>query len=103
MNADPAAEKFERFVSVLNDVADGTLASGARDERSVLRLYERWVRTETEPAWLAPPAAPLLDLHRAIYDAVAAADPEAASAAVLRHHQVMLEHLRAAHRVSTPR
>ncbi|WP_437542940.1 hypothetical protein WME95_32675 [Sorangium sp. So ce327] len=39
------AEKFERFVSVLNDVADGTLASGARDERSVLRLYERWVRT----------------------------------------------------------
>ena len=65
--------------------------------------HERWVRTETEPAWLAPPAAPLLDLHRAIYDAVAAADPEAASAAVLRHHQVMLEHLRAAHRVSTPR
>jgi GntR family transcriptional repressor for pyruvate dehydrogenase complex len=65
--------------------------------------HERWVRTETEPAWLAPPAAPLLDLHRAIYDAVAAADAEAASAAVLRHHQVMLEHLRAAHRVSTPR
>ena len=65
--------------------------------------HEHWVRTETEPAWLAPPAAPLLDLHRAIYDAVAAADPEAASAAVLRHHQVMLEHLRAAHRVSTPR
>lgn len=39
------AEKFERFVRVLNDVADGTLASGARDERSVLRLYERWLRT----------------------------------------------------------
>jgi hypothetical protein len=39
------AEKFERFVSVLNDVADGTLASSARDERSVLRLYERWLRT----------------------------------------------------------
>jgi GntR family transcriptional repressor for pyruvate dehydrogenase complex len=58
--------------------------------------HEQWVRTETEPAWLAPPAAPLLDLHRAIYDAVAAADPEAARAAVLRHHQVMLEHLQAA-------
>jgi len=65
--------------------------------------HEHWVRTETEPAWLAPPAAPLLDLHRAIYDAVAAADPEAASAAVLRHHQVMLEHLRAAQGVSAAR
>ena len=64
--------------------------------------HDHWVRTETEPAWLAPPAAPLLDLHRAIYDAVAAADPEAASAAVLRHHQVMLEHLRAAQGVSAP-
>jgi GntR family transcriptional regulator, transcriptional repressor for pyruvate dehydrogenase complex len=67
------------------------------------REYEHWVRTETEPAWLAPHAAPLLDLHRAIYDAVAAADPEAASAAVLRHHQVMLEHLRAAQGVPAPR
>ncbi len=67
------------------------------------REHEHWVRTETEPAWLAPPAAPLLGLHRAIYDAVAAADPEAASAAVLRHHQVMLEHLRAAQGVSAPR
>ena len=64
--------------------------------------HDHWVRTETEPAWLAPPAEPLLDLHRAIYDAVAAADPEAASAAVLRHHQVMLEHLRAAQGVSAP-
>lgn len=39
------AENFERFVSVLNDVADSALASSARDERSVLRLYERWLRT----------------------------------------------------------
>ena len=39
---------------------------------------------------------PLLDLHRAIYDAVAAGDAEAARAAVLRHHRVMLEHLAAA-------
>jgi GntR family transcriptional regulator, transcriptional repressor for pyruvate dehydrogenase complex len=59
--------------------------------------YEHWIRTETEPAWLAPAGAPaLLDLHRAIYDAVAAADAEAAHAAVLRHHRVMLEHLAAA-------
>ena len=60
------------------------------------REYEHWVRTETEPTWLAPPAVPLLDLHRAIYDAVAAGDAEAARVAVQRHHQVMLEHLAAA-------
>lgn len=37
--------KFERFVDVLADVADGTLARGARDERSVVKLYERWLKT----------------------------------------------------------
>jgi GntR family transcriptional repressor for pyruvate dehydrogenase complex len=56
--------------------------------------YEHWVRTETEPAWLASPGA-LLGLHQAIYDAIAAGDAEAARLAVLRHHQVMLEHLAA--------
>src|SRR5215472_462238 len=60
------------------------------------REYEHWVQTETEPTWLAPPAVQLLDLHRSIYDAVAAGDAEAARVAVLRHHQVMLEHLAAA-------
>jgi hypothetical protein len=39
------AEKFERFAQVLGDVADGVLASSAKDERSVLKLYERWLRT----------------------------------------------------------
>ena len=59
--------------------------------------YEHWGRTETEPAWLDPGGAPvLLDLHQAIYDAVAAGDEEAARAAVQRHHAVMLEHLAAA-------
>lgn len=37
--------KFDRFVEVLSDVAEGTLAVGARDERSVVKLYERWLRT----------------------------------------------------------
>ena len=63
------------------------------------REYEHWVRTETEPAWLAGPGSSvLLDLHQAIYDAVAGADTEAARAAVLRHHEVMLEHLMVARR-----
>jgi hypothetical protein len=39
------AAKFERFVEVLGDVADGTLASAAHDERSLVRLYERWLKT----------------------------------------------------------
>lgn len=56
--------------------------------------YEHWVRTETEPVWLSPSGAPvLLDLHQAIYDAVAAGDAGAARLAVERHHDVMLEHL----------
>jgi GntR family transcriptional repressor for pyruvate dehydrogenase complex len=63
------------------------------------REYEHWVRTETEPAWLAGPGSSvLLDLHQAIYDAVAGGDAEAARTAVLRHHEVMLEHLQAARR-----
>jgi GntR family transcriptional repressor for pyruvate dehydrogenase complex len=56
--------------------------------------HELWVRTEAEPGWLAGPGrSVLLDIHQAIYDAVAAGDAGAAQAAVLRHHEVMLEHL----------
>jgi GntR family transcriptional repressor for pyruvate dehydrogenase complex len=66
------------------------------------REYAHWVRTETEPAWLASPGTGvLLDLHRAIYDAVAAGDEEAARTSVLRHHEVMLEHLAVARQVGT--
>jgi hypothetical protein len=39
------AAKFDRFAQVLADVAEGTLACGARDERSVVKLYERWLKT----------------------------------------------------------
>jgi GntR family transcriptional regulator, transcriptional repressor for pyruvate dehydrogenase complex len=59
------------------------------------REYAHWVRTETEPGWLAAPGA-LLGLHKAIYDAIAAGDGEAARLSVLRHHEVMLAHLAAA-------
>jgi GntR family transcriptional regulator, transcriptional repressor for pyruvate dehydrogenase complex len=66
--------------------------------------YEHWVRTETEPAWLTASGAPaLLDLHQAIYDAIIAVDAGAARAAVLRHHEVMLDHLRTAQRLSAVR
>ena len=39
------ARKFERFVEVLADISDGFLARGASDERSVVKVYERWLRT----------------------------------------------------------
>jgi GntR family transcriptional repressor for pyruvate dehydrogenase complex len=56
--------------------------------------HDLWVRTEAEPGWLVGPGrSVLLDIHQAIYDAVAAGDAGRAQAAVLRHHAVMLEHL----------
>lgn len=39
------ADKFERFAEVLSDVADGAMTSGVSDERTALKLYERWLRT----------------------------------------------------------
>lgn len=39
------AAKFERFVQVLADVAEASMASAARDGRSLVKLYERWLRT----------------------------------------------------------
>jgi GntR family transcriptional repressor for pyruvate dehydrogenase complex len=63
---------------------------------AVLRQeHELWVSTETEPGWLAGRGVSvLLEIHQGIFDAVAAGDASAAQAAVLRHHEVMLEHLR---------
>ena len=39
------SQKFQRFVAVLREVADGLFASSVHDEESVLRLYERWQKT----------------------------------------------------------
>ena len=59
--------------------------------------HDLWVRTEAEPGWLAGPGrSVLLDIHWAIYDAVAAGDAGRARVAVLRHHEVMLAHIAAA-------
>lgn len=61
------------------------------------REHEQWVRTDTEPAWLAPAQAHgLIGLHQEICDALAAGDASAAATAVRRHHEVMLQHLAAA-------
>lgn len=48
LGADVLAElstKFERFVQVLADVAEGSLASAVSDGRSLVKLYERWLKT----------------------------------------------------------
>ena len=39
------SRKFDRFVDVLNTVADSTLAQQARGERGIVMLYERWLRS----------------------------------------------------------
>lgn len=39
------AIKFGQFVDVLAEIAEGAMAVGARDERGVVKLYERWLRT----------------------------------------------------------
>jgi hypothetical protein len=39
------AAKFSEFVDVVAEVAEGAIAQGARDERGVVKLYERWLRT----------------------------------------------------------
>jgi hypothetical protein len=39
------AAKFDEFVAVLTEVAEGAIAMGARDEQGVVKLYERWLRT----------------------------------------------------------
>lgn len=39
------AEGFRVFGSVLRDIAEGTLLAGPRDERTIVKLYERWLET----------------------------------------------------------
>jgi GntR family transcriptional regulator, transcriptional repressor for pyruvate dehydrogenase complex len=61
--------------------------------------FNNWVESEAVPAWLRDSdPEDQMALHEPIADAVVARDPEAATAAVLKHHEVMLEHLEAARR-----
>jgi hypothetical protein len=42
------AHKYEGCVAVLSEVADESLAAGARNDAAVLRVYERWCVTRSE-------------------------------------------------------
>jgi hypothetical protein len=42
------AAKFGDFASVLADVADSTIAKGASSSKSLLKLYERWLKTGSD-------------------------------------------------------
>jgi hypothetical protein len=45
---DELAESFTVFVTMLRQVADSLAALSARDELSVLELYERWQRSQSD-------------------------------------------------------
>jgi GntR family transcriptional regulator, transcriptional repressor for pyruvate dehydrogenase complex len=61
--------------------------------------FKYWVETESVPAWLRHTnAAEQIALHEPIARAVIERDAEAARAAVLKHHDVMSQHLEAARR-----
>ncbi|GII96009.1 transcriptional regulator [Sinosporangium siamense] len=56
--------------------------------------YDPWIQSEKVPAWLKPSAAAkLIAIHEPIMQALEQGDEEAALEAVLRHHEVMLDHL----------
>lgn len=42
------AEKFAEFVKVLAEVADSTVAMGVASSQSVMKLYERWLKTRSD-------------------------------------------------------
>jgi hypothetical protein len=45
---DELANRFDEFSSVVGEVANMTLASGATGPKGLLKLYERWVKTGSE-------------------------------------------------------
>jgi GntR family transcriptional regulator, transcriptional repressor for pyruvate dehydrogenase complex len=55
--------------------------------------YDEWLKTDAKPGWMRITGAPHLDLHAPILDAVLRGKPALARAAVLSHHEVMLEHI----------
>ena len=55
--------------------------------------YDEWVETDTKPGWMRLDRDPHLELHEPILDAVLRGKPALARAAVLKHHEVMLEHI----------
>jgi GntR family transcriptional repressor for pyruvate dehydrogenase complex len=56
--------------------------------------FKYWVEAESVPAWLRrATAADQVALHEPIARAVIDRDPESARAAVLKHHEIMSEHL----------
>jgi hypothetical protein len=42
------ARKFEAFVAVMSEVADATVAFGAKNSQGLVRAYERWLKTGSD-------------------------------------------------------
>ena len=65
--------------------------------------YQRWVDDDEVPTWLRPDAAgSQLAIHEPIVAALEAGDVDAAQAAVLRHNEVMRQHLDSAEAARRP-
>lgn len=60
--------------------------------------YEAWIDRGTAPGWLRRESTEeLIELHEEILAAVRARDIDAARAGVLRHHELMVEHIATSH------
>ena len=60
--------------------------------------YQAWIEKGTVPAWLQKSQAGALNaLHEPILDAVRSGDAALGARAVLRHHEVMAQHLADSH------
>jgi GntR family transcriptional regulator, transcriptional repressor for pyruvate dehydrogenase complex len=60
--------------------------------------YQAWIEKGTVPAWLQKSQAEALNaLHEPILDAVRSGDAATGARAVLRHHEVMAQHLADSH------
>lgn len=55
--------------------------------------YDEWLETDAEPSWTRLAGQAHLELHEPILDAVLKRKPALARAAVLAHHEVMLQHI----------
>ena len=85
--------------TVVRSAGNPYLAAMYESVHSAVLSYQlkAWVDTESEPPWLRDgEAGRQWALHEPIAAAVIARDGEAASAAVLRHHEAMAEHVAAA-------
>jgi hypothetical protein len=58
------AQNFAMFVALVSHVADALFANSARDDRALLKLYERWLRNGSAPLASALASRGVLPVRR---------------------------------------